>query len=227
MANKTGGAYRDKRTPGVNHVRDQYRHYVVEGGNVVAADILDVLLEQDEHEGGQPLVSLTAWSHNGGMVTPAAATQVTSDGDTIVFEFHYPQIQPVRTDRDRDDQPNYTEVVHTLAGVTGGAATAVQIVASLNADADFKVWGFAAVSATNVVKVFPIGPDSHVRIGIGSTSVVAGLFGQAVFNDARTFTQLNPSEYLMTYTPGTTPKKVVVTKTGATVVGLAVVVSAH
>ena len=75
--------------------------------------------------------------------------------------------------------------------------------------------------------VFPIGPESHVRIGNDSTSALAGSFGTAIFNDQRTFTQLNPSEYLMAYTPGDAPKKVVITKSGSTVASLVLVVSAH
>lgn len=225
MVDVTGATYRDKRTMGPNEFRLQYRHYVVEAGNVAATNTLEFDLENAEDEGGVPLVSVTAWSVDGGMSTPAVATHVSSDDDTIVFEFHYPQNQ--LSTAKFDETTTYTEVVHTLAGVTGGAATPAQIVASANADVNFRLWGFAAVTATNVVTVFPIGPESHVRIGSGSTSAVAGSFGVAIFNNARTFTQLNPSEYLMTYTPGTEPKRVVVTKTGTTVPKLVVAVTAH
>lgn len=225
MADKSGATYRDLRTMGPNEVRQQFRHYVHEAGNVIAADTVEFELELAEDEGGVPMVSLTAWSVDGGMSTPAVATHVTSNGDTVVFEFHYPQNQ--KSTAQFDETTTYTEVVHALAGVTGGAATPAQIVVSLNADVNFRLWGFAAVTATNVVTVFPKGPESHVRIGNDSTSALAGSFGTAIFNDKRTFSQLNPSEYLMTYTPGVEPKKVVITKTGATVPKLVLVVSAH
>ncbi len=225
MADKSGATYRDKRTMGPNEVRSQYRHYVHEAGNVAAADTVELELENAEFEGGVPMVGLTAWSANGGMATPAVATHVTSDGDTIVFEFHYPQAQ--KSTALIDEGTTYTEVVHVLAGVAPGAATAVEAAASLNADLNFRLWGFAAVTATNVLTVFPVGPESHVRIGNDSTSALAGSFGTAIFNDQRTFTQLNPSEYLMAYTPGDAPKKVVITKSGSTVASLVLVVSAH
>lgn len=227
MANVTGATFRDLRTMGVNEVRLQYRHYVMQAGNWTSSDTVEVELENDENEGGVPMVGITVWSHDGGMDTTATATHVSSDDDTIVFEFHYPQNQPITTDMLRDTQPTYTEVVHILAGVTGGAATAAEIVLSLNADTNFRLWGFAAVTATNVVTVFPKGPESHVRIGTGSTSVVAGTFGLAIFNDARTLVQIDPTLTLMTYTPGSVPKKVVVAKTGATVAKAEVVVTAH
>lgn len=197
MANATQNTYKDGRTYGVSNDRLQKRAYFAEAGVVPNGDTLEVIHPDFATEGGFPVLGASAYSHDGGMATTATASHVTSNGDTIVLEFDNPH------ERDRREQfeSEYVEVVHVLSGVSAGAATAAEIVSSLNSDSAVREWGYAAVSATNVVRVYPHGADGHVRIGNGSTSVAAGTFGIALRNNARTYTELDPSEWLLTHTP--------------------------
>lgn len=201
MANQTQATSRDVRTYFLTEERLQKRHFLIEAGAIPNGDTIQVTHPDFADEGGFPMVSCNVFTHDGGMSTPATATHVTSNGDTIVFEFRYPEKDNVLLNS--ESTTSYKTLTHVLAGVTGGAATPAQITASLNADTAFRAYGYAAVTASNVVTVFPVGPNSHVKIGVGSTSVVAGTFGLAITNDVRTYTQKDPSSWLATHNTST------------------------
>lgn len=202
MADATQNVFKDERGVTLTRENQQRERYLVETGIAAASDTLVLVLNDSTlKEAAMPSIQASAWTHDGGLSTGATATHVTSDGDTIVFDFKDP-------DNALNDSfsDGFTSVTHTLDGVTGGAATAAEIVASLNADTAFTAWAYAAVTATNVVTVFPKGPLGQVKIGTGSTSAAASDFAATTAdNAARTFTKVDmvDAAYTMTYAAAT------------------------
>src|SRR5690606_29025668 len=157
MANATQASFADVRSYGINNDRLKKRTYYVESGIVPDDDTIEFAHPDFATEGGFPVLGASVYTHNGGMATGAVATHVTSNGDTLVLEIKNPHVQEWLY----QGQPEYVEVLHVLAGVTGGAATPAQIAASLNADTNFTSWAYAAVTATNVLTLFPEGAEGH------------------------------------------------------------------
>lgn len=175
----------DERTMGVNEVRHQNVRYHVEAGDMGAGDTLEVVWQDSEQEGGLPPSGLEIYLHDGGF-TAGGGTYADADGDTLVLSFHDPDLD------DRCNQcdpvPLFLDVTHTLDGVTGGAATDAQVVASLNADLEFRKYGHAGL-VSGAVTIFPIGANAVVKVGEGSTAnaLAAAFPTTASDNGTRTF----------------------------------------
>lgn len=173
----------DERTHGVNGVRHQNVRYHVEAGDMGAGDTLAVTWETAGEEGGLPPSGLEIYLHDGGFISTSAATYADDAGDTLVLEFYDPDKD------DRSDQcdldPRFVEVVHTLATtVTDGAVTDVQLVASLNADANFRTYAHAGLVGGDPT-IFPVGANAQVKLGEGSTAdAIAAIWPSTTANNA-------------------------------------------
>lgn len=237
MANATANTHVESPNATLTREREQRTIVILESASVADTNTLEYVRPAEYGDGGEaavPHMGVEIYTHDGGFENgSAAATYATSDGETIVFEFWDP-------DNAANEAPNahdgaqvmkWTEVVHVLSGVTGGAATPAQIVASLNADPYFSAWAYAAASiaTANAVTVFPRGPRGRVRIGTGSTSAFASLFsGTGADNAQRIFTRVGPNiaadPWDVSYDAG--DRKVIITNnTAATVERVCAVIS--
>jgi hypothetical protein len=177
----------DQRLVGVNHQRWQNARYHVEAGDMGAGDTLAVVWDDSTEEGGLPPSGLEIYLHDGGFTGTSAATYADDAGDTLVLEFYDPD-KDDRSDQ-CDPDPRFVEVVHTLASsVTDGAVTDAQLVASLNADANFRTYAHAGLVSGDPT-IFPVGANAQVKLGEGSTAdAIAAIFPSTTANNAtRTF----------------------------------------
>jgi hypothetical protein len=88
-----------------------------------------------------------------------------------------------RKDQCDADEP-FVAVTHTLTGVDAGPATDVELVASLNADTAFRAYAHAGLVSGDVT-IFPLGANTKVRVGTGSTStVIAAAFPTTPLDNA-------------------------------------------
>jgi len=235
MANATSNARVDAAARTLTDEKEQRSRAVMEAAVMADADTLEWVRDALVSEAAYPHMGLDVYTHDGGLEnTTPAATYANTDGDTITFQF----FDPDAADDDRVigsaadlGQPDrlFTEVVHTLAGVTAGAATPAQIAASLNGDAEFSKWAYAAAGAisANGVAVFPRGLRGQARVT--GVSAAAGIVypGTTVKNAERTFTRVGPlmggSGWDVSYAAAT--KTVVVTNnTGGPVSRVAAVI---
>jgi hypothetical protein len=150
-----------------------------------AGDTLKFVWEDSTEEGGLPPSGLEIYLHDGGF-TASGGTYAVTDGETLVIAFHDPDADDRELQCDPD--PNFVEVSHTLAGVTGGAATDVQVVASLNADPAFTAYAHAGL-VSGAVTIFPGGANTIVKVGSGSTgtALAAAFPTTPLDNSQRTF----------------------------------------
>jgi len=125
-----------------------------------------------------PPRSVTVYRHTGGDITSlASATFAVNNGNTIEFWV------------DDDANGKYTQIVHALAGVTNGAATAAQIAASINGDAVLSKYVVAVAGLTaNAVTLFP--RLARSKFYIGAQPAVLGWAGVADYA-ARTYVSQN------------------------------------
>lgn len=192
----------DVQSATLTRERDQRRTVLLEAASLADTETLTYQRPEEQAPGEEaavPHTSVAVYTHDGGLENgTAAATYVTSDGDTIILEFWDPDNDahesPSAHDYYSPDNPRkYTRVTHVLSGVTAGAATPAQIVASLMADENFTRWAYAAASiaTANAVTLFPRGPRGRVRC-VGGTSVLASRFpGVEADNAQRTFTRVD------------------------------------
>ena len=95
------------------------------------------------------------YTHNGGVDNTVDGTWNVSDGDTFIFEVWDPDIVG-GGETDADGNPVFTKITHSLAGVTGGAATPGEVSDSLQQDTELNKWLVAANGLTaNRVTIFP------------------------------------------------------------------------
>lgn len=193
MVNQTNNTIRDERTYGINGNRHQQRIFYVEAGLVPNGDTIEVLHFDYANEGPFPPTSVNVYTHDGGLVFDFTAASTDAAGDTMVLEAYNLRRQDIRLQKDMDPgPPNYEEIIHVLADtVTDGAITAAEAAVSWNADENAASWAYAVATTATELTLFPLGMQSHIRQGSGSTAT--NLMGKnttpALTNDKRTFTQ--------------------------------------
>lgn len=162
MATKTGYVNSaDAPHPGVNDGILQSAPIVIEVPQALPDDDDVKLTLPVGFSGRAPRVQVDR--HTGGDVTcTAAATYVVSDGDTIKLQL------------DADGNGVYTEVTHTIAGVSAGAATAAELAASINADAALAPYILAVAGLTsNALTLFPLKPRSKFYVSGGTQTGIS------------------------------------------------------
>ena len=136
------------------------------------------------------------FTHDGGLTSTATETFNVSAGDTLEIEFRDPDNASNNPGSawDLDAGAPFTKVTHSLAGGTDTAYTAVQVVASLNADAAFAAWGYAAVLAgsSTAVSIFPRGPVAEMKVVGGTGSSILAFPATVAKNAERVWTGATP-----------------------------------
>ncbi len=143
----------------------------------IVADILESMANADTAvinlpatgDAGEAPRLVQFMRHTGGDSTSlASATFACNNGDQIAFT-----IDP----NGKGDVRAYQTVTHSLVGVTNGAATAVQIAASINSDKNLIPFLHAVAGLTaNAVTLFPIlsNPTAGVAITVQAQTQPTG-----------------------------------------------------
>lgn len=155
----------DPPHPGINESILQESPIVLEVPGAMADDDTTAFVFTGPGQSGLPPRTVTILRHTGGDITNTVnANWAVNNGDTILYQV------------DAGGTGKFTQFTHALAGVTNGAATAVQVAASLNADTTFKKTAVAVAGLTaNRVTIFPISPRSSIRV-VGGTAQTVILF---------------------------------------------------
>jgi hypothetical protein len=148
----------DAQHPGVNNSVLQASPYVYEIPEAMADDDTTTITLPVGGTGRAPRIQVAR--HTGGDITNAtpAATYVVSNGDTYDFMI------------DPEGDGVYRKVTHTLVGIaSGGSATAIELAASINGDANLSpyILGVAGLTS-NALTLFPITPRGKFYIAGGT-----------------------------------------------------------
>ncbi len=193
MANATSNVQVDKRTMGPNGARWQNFRYHAEAGIVVQSDTIQVVWDCAADEGGLPPLDSELYTHNGSFAG-GSADYVDDNGDTLTL---------LILDLDEDDaceqcpaNDGYTEIIHTLANVTNGAATVEQVRDSLNADPAFFAKAYAYVTGGGILEILPRGANAKIKVGTqaetgAADALAAALPTTELDNSKRVFTRLD------------------------------------
>lgn len=193
MADATSNVQIDKRTMGPNGARWQNFRYHAEAGIVVQNDTIEVVWDEAGEEGGLPPLDIELYTHNGSFAG-GSADYVDDNGDTLTL-----LIKDLDEDLKIDQcetNEGFTEIVHTLAGVTNGAATVEQVRDSLNADAVFFAKAYAYVTGGGILEILPRGANAKIKVGTQAATGAADALAAALpttelDNSTRVFTRLN------------------------------------
>lgn len=196
--------YQYKGNPSINRERDQRTTFFLEEGQMLDTATTTYDFSSHFREGEQQLPpAVEIFTHDGGMENTVDATWTLSDGDTIQFRFWDPDNDAQRVGSAADMPSDgsstppvlYTDLTHVLAGVTATAATAQQVVDSLNADVEFAKWAYAALGPTaNRVAIYLKGPRARMSITGGTAQAVILFPATEIDNAERTFTHVGPGQ---------------------------------
>ncbi len=167
----------DPTHPGVNQSMLQEGPIVLEIPQSMADDDTTDFVFPAAGDTKRPPIVVQPYRHTGGDMTSAAsATFALSNGDTLEF-----QVDP-------DGNGVYATLIHTLAAVSPGAATAAEIAASFNADTKFNA-DFRAVAGltANAVSIFPKSVRGACRVVGGTASALLAFPGTGADNKKRTY----------------------------------------
>jgi len=167
----------DAPHPGINESILQESPILLEVPLAMPDDDTTAYVFTGAGQSGLPPRTVTVLRHTGGDITNTVnANWAVNNGDTILYQV------------DAGGTGKFVQFTHALAGVTNGAATAVQVAASLNADTTFKKTAVAVAGLTaNRVSIFATLPRSAIRV-VGGTAQTVILFpGTAADYQARTY----------------------------------------
>jgi hypothetical protein len=221
----------DKAALTLTQERQQRSRILVEAPSVANADSLVLVRDASLFEAAMPPMGIEVFTHNGGLLNGVNANWAVNNGDEIHIAVYDPEAADddriVGSGADINHVPErfFVPIVHVLAGVTNGAATAAEVAASLNADATYTKYAYAGAGITaNRVTLFPRGIRGRLKVTGGNAQTVIQWPSGEASNLERTFTRVTTSEWAVTYVVST--KTLTVTNgTGATVNRVAVVVN--
>lgn len=167
----------DQQHPGVNLNNLGFSPLLVDVFGAMADDDDVKVSFSKAGDSRLPPKAVSISRHTGGDMTSAAsATFALNNGDTLVFSV------------DPDNNGVFEEIVHALAGVTNGAATAAQIAASINADTKLsgKVVAVAGLTA-NAVTLFVATPRGKALVTGGTASALLAFPGTGADSKKRVY----------------------------------------
>ena len=180
----------DERAAYVNEARQQFGTFWLEYGVVAQNDTIEYTMDRlDAEENAQVPIQVSIFTHNGGLTNTVNDAWAVSDGDTIIYEVNIPESDE-REIKKESKGTTFRKFTHTLDGVTGGAATKNEVVASLMADTTFIKYAYAAFDSVTAERVtlYPKTPLGKIRVVGGTAQDVLIFPATTVENNNRTYT---------------------------------------